>query len=304
MEATSLDDAELAKWREAGHIAHRCLHYGRNRIQEGRTYLEVAERIETRVRELGGQPAFPVNIAVNEIAAHYTPAVKDELRFKSGDLVKLDVGVHVDGYIGDNALTVEVTTSRQGELLAASREALEVATELVRPGVEVQMIGAAVEQTIQNRGLLPISNLTGHGIARYRLHADISIPNIREMTGPRLRKGQVLAIEPFATNGAGRVGDSGNSNIYRVTKVAKVRQPQARELLKLLQERYRGLPFASRWVRELMPEGGLVAFRSLVRAGMVKAYPIFAEQGHGMVSQHEFTLLVISGGCEVLTRPR
>ncbi len=304
MEATSLDDDELAKWRDAGYIAHSCLHFGRGLIKEGSTYLEVADRVEARVREMGGQPAFPVNIAVNDIAAHYTPAVNDKLRFKAGDLVKLDVGVHVDGYIGDNALTVEVGTASQGQLLAASREALEVATELVRPGVEAQMIGAAVEQTIHNRGLLPISNLTGHGIARYRLHADISIPNIREVSGPRLRKDQVVAIEPFATNGAGRVGDSGNSNIYRVAKVAKARQPQARKLLKLLQEQYQGLPFAGRWVKELMPEGSVSAFRNLIRAGLVKAYPIFAEQGHGMVSQHEYTLLVISGGCEVLTRPR
>lgn len=304
LEVIFLDETEIARWREAGQIAHACLHYGRGLIQQGTTYLEVANKIEARIEQLGGRPAFPINIAVNDIAAHYTPAANDELRFNSGDLVKLDVGVHVDGYIGDNALTVEVDTSIQGELLAASREALEVATELVRPGVQVQMIGAAVEQTIQNRGLVPISNLTGHGIARYRLHADISIPNIREMTGPKLRNGQVLAIEPFATNGAGRVGDAGNSNIYRVTKLAKVRQPQARKLLKLLQERYRGLPFAGRWIKDLMPDFSLSAFRNLIRAGLVKAYPIFAEKGHGMVSQHEYTLLVISGGCEVLTRPR
>ncbi len=289
--------------REAGRIAHACLHFGRGLIQEGAAYLEVADRIESRVREMGARPAFPVNLAVNDIAAHYTPKIKDRLRFIQGEIVKLDVGVHVNGYIGDNALTVEVSSAQQGDLLAASREALEVATELVRPGVEVQMIGAAVEQTISNRGLLPISNLTGHGIRRYNLHSGISIPNIREISGPRLRKGDVIAIEPFATDGAGRVRDAGNSNIYRVAKVARVRQSQARQLLKLLQAEYQGLPFAGRWVRELLPESGTSAFRTLVRGGLVKPYAILREQGHGLVSQHEFTMLVKSAGCEVLTRP-
>lgn len=297
-----MKDDELEQWRTAGRIAQECLQYGKQLIVEEATYLDVADKIEAQVAKKGGRPAFPVNLAVNEVAAHYTPTSKDKLHFRKGDIVKLDVGVHINGHIGDNALTVEVGSKNHENLLQASREALEVAAELVSHGVGVEMIGAAVQQTIENRGLLPISNLTGHAIKQYNLHSGLSIPNVRERRGPKLKKGEVVAIEPFATDGSGRVGGSRNSNIYRVAKVTKVKQPGARELLSKLQEEYNGLPFAGRWVKRLMPEGGVAAFRSLVRAGVVKSYAVLEEQGHGLVSQHEYTFLVKSNGCEVLTR--
>ena len=169
---------ELEKWKKAGKLAHKALHFGKNLIQENRSMLDVTEEIEKYVFDNGGKLAFPTNLAINNVGAHWTPSTKTTEVFNKGDLVKLDVGVHIDGYIGDNALTVEIGTSKYSKLVDTSREALNAAIEVAGPGINVGMIGYAVQTTIENRGYKPIANLTGHGIKRYNLHSGISIPNV------------------------------------------------------------------------------------------------------------------------------
>ena len=210
---------KLEKWKEAGKLAHDALHYGKNLIKEKKSILRVTEKIEKYVFDNGGKLAFPTNLAINNVGAHWTPSSKTTDQFKKGDLVKLDVGVHIDGYIGDNALTVEIGTNNYNKMIDTSREALNAAIEVAGPGINVGMIGYAVQTTIENRGYKPIANLTGHGIKRYNLHSGISIPNVKENGGSILKAGDIIAIEPFVTDGAGRVGGKRNSNIYHVRQI-------------------------------------------------------------------------------------
>ena len=205
---------ELAKWRHAGELARDALQYGRKLIVAEGAVLSAVTRIEDYVRRNDGGLAFPVNIATDEEAAHWTPSSRTDRRFAAGELVKLDVGVEIDGYIGDNALTVEIDGSRHDELCAAALKGLEQVIELAAPGVTTGVLGSAVQATIEACGLRPVANLTGHGIKRYDLHSGLSIPSVGGHRGTALRKDDVIAVEPFATNGAGRVGGKRNSNIY------------------------------------------------------------------------------------------
>ncbi|SVD80217.1 uncharacterized protein METZ01_LOCUS433071, partial [marine metagenome] len=86
--------------------------------------LDVTESIENFVIEKNGELAFPTNLAVNNVGAHWTPSTKSKETFHTGDVVKLDVGVHIEGYIGDNALTVEIGSDKYSKMIEASREAL------------------------------------------------------------------------------------------------------------------------------------------------------------------------------------
>ena len=292
---------ELAQWRQAGELARDALQYGRSLISEGADVLVTVEKIEAYVRRNGGGLAFPVNIATDEEAAHWTPSSRTSRHFSAGALVKLDVGVEVEGYIGDNALTVEITSSRYDEMRDAARQALQRVIEMAAPGVNTALLGSAVQETIESYGLRPVANLTGHGIKRYDLHCGLSIPSVSGYRGSVLRKDDVIAVEPFATNGAGRVGGKRNSNIYHLARPGRVRDSEAAELLERIRSEFHGLPFAERWLHAFSDDLHQPLQR-LLRAGSVAYYPVLDELGHGMVTQAEHTLLLTSGGVEVLTQ--
>ena len=292
---------ELEKWKKAGKLARNALHFGKELIEEGKPMLEVTEEIEKYVFDNGGELAFPTNLAVNNVGAHWTPSSKTVKKFQKADLVKLDVGVHIDGYIGDNALTVEIGTENYRKLIDTSREALNAAIEVAGPGINVGMIGYAVQTTIENRGYKPIANLTGHGIKRYNLHSGISVPNVKENGGAVLKPGDIIAIEPFVTDGAGRVGGKRNSNIYHVRQIRNIRDEKAAKMIDEIQNRYKGLPFAERWLHRIQENDATNSLTKLMRSGIVSYYPILDELGKGMVAQSEHTVLITNSGCEVLT---
>ena len=296
-----MDIDKLEKWKEAGKLAHDALHFGKKLIEEGKSMLDITEKIENYVYDNGGKLAFPTNLAINNVGAHWTPSTKTTEKFQKGDLVKLDVGVHIDGYIGDNALTVEVGTEKYGKLIDTSREALNAAIEVAGPGINVGMIGYAVQTTIENRGYKPIANLTGHGIKRYNLHSGISVPNVKENGGAVLKPGDIIAIEPFVTDGAGRVGGKRNSNIYHVRQVRNIRDEKAAEMIDEIQHRYKGLPFAERWLHDIQTNDATNSLTKLMRAGIISYYPVLDELGKGMVAQSEHTVLITNSGSEVLT---
>ena len=292
---------QLEKWKKAGKLARNALHFGKELIEEGKPMLEVTEEIEKYVFDNGGELAFPTNLAVNNVGAHWTPSSKTVKKFQKADLVKLDVGVHIDGYIGDNALTVEIGTENYRKLIDTSREALNAAIEVAGPGINVGMIGYAVQTTIENRGYKPIANLTGHGIKRYNLHSGISVPNVKENGGAVLKPGDIIAIEPFVTDGAGRVGGKRNSNIYHVRQIRNIRDEKAAKMIDEIQHRYKGLPFAERWLHRIQKNDATNSLTKLMRSGIVSYYPILDELGKGMVAQSEHTVLITNSGCEVLT---
>ena len=291
---------EIEKWKEAGKLARDALNFGKTLIENEKKMLNVTEKIESYVRKHGGELAFPTNLAVNNVGAHWTPSSKSKEVFRKGDVVKLDVGVHIEGYIGDNALTVEIDTNNYEKMIEASREALNAAINVAIAGVNVGVIGHAVQDKIEQYGYRPIANLTGHRIKRYNLHSGISIPSVRERGGPSLTNGDIIAIEPFVTDGAGRVGGKRNSNIYHLRQIRKIRDEKATELMIEIRDRYKGLPFAERWLHEIQ-EDATKNLQKLMRAGIVSYYPVLDELGKGIVSQSEHTLLITNNGNEVLT---
>jgi len=296
-----LNPEEIKKWKTAGKLARDALHFGRDLIEAEKSMLNVTEEIELFVKKNGGELAFPTNLAVNNVGAHWTPSSKSSEIFCKGDVVKLDVGVHIDGYIGDNALTLEIGSTNYTKMIEASREALNAAINVTVAGVNVGIIGHAVQDTIEKYGYRPIANLTGHRIKRYNLHSGVSIPSVRERGGPTLNNGDIVAIEPFVTDGAGRVGGKRNSNIYHLRQIRKVRDEKATELMKEIQDRYKGLPFAERWLHEFQDDA-TKSLQKLMRAGIVSYYPVLDELGNGIVAQSEHTLLVTNNGNEVLTK--
>jgi methionyl aminopeptidase len=285
----------LEKYREAGRILKTVRAEAVELVKVGGSLLNVAEFVEKRTIELGGRPAFPCNISRNEEAAHATPKAEDSDVFGK-DMVKLDLGVHVDGYIADSAVTIDL--SGNSDILKAAEEALAAAIEAARPGITTGKIGSAIENSIRSYGLNPIINLTGHGLSRYEAHDNPSVPNKHVEGGTILKEGDVLAIEPFATNGAGLVHDGSWAEIYSLIRKKPVRMPAVRNVLKEVEE-YRELPFAKRWLKSDKLEFSLI---QLEKAGILHSYPVLIESAGGLVAQAEHTIIITQDGCEVTTK--
>lgn len=286
----------------AGEIARKVKEEVKDIVKPGARLYDIAEFVERRIVELGGKPAFPCNLSLNEIAAHYTPYKGDETVLKEGDYLKLDLGVHIDGYIADTAITFRVGME-EDELMEAAREALENAIATVRAGVMVRDISRAIEETIRGKGFKPIVNLSGHKIERYKLHAGVSIPNVyRQADTYELKEGDVFAIEPFATTGAGQVIEVPPALIFMYVRDRPVRMLQARRLLMHIKREYKTLPFAYRWLQGFLPEGQLkLALTQLDKVGAIYSYPILREVRGGMVAQFEHTVIVEKDGAYITT---
>jgi methionyl aminopeptidase len=295
-----MEDDRLQVWKDAGSVASKAREAGARMIGENVTYLEVVETVEELIASEGADVAFPVNIAVNDVAAHYTPRPGEKTRFRYGDLVKLDVGAHIDGCIGDTAKTVEVGSNTYADLIQASKRALESAIEVVRGGISLSTIGSIVERTMNSMGFKPIVNLTGHSIEDYNLHAGLSVPNYDDRGKDFIPAGTVVAIEPFATTGVGEVKSWKRSNIFRYVRPRGRLKEDQEKALSVIQEGKPHLPFSERWLEARMPRAER-PLKGLIRAGAVYSYPILREISGGMVSQWEHTLYVTEKGCKILT---
>jgi len=298
MSDVDFEAEQYEKCREAGEILAQVRDEAAERVEVGASHFELAEWTEDRIRELGGKPAFPVNISIDEEAAHATPAVDDDSTFGE-EMINLDIGVHVDGWLADTAVTVDL--SGHSELAEAPAEALEAAIDVVEPGVETGEIGAAIEEVIDGYGYNPVVNLTGHGLGHWEQHTTPNIPNRAVSQSVELQAGDVVAIEPFATDGGGKVREGSEEEIFALEHEGSVRNRAAREALDQITEEFRTLPFATRWLDGSRPE---MALRRLQRQDIVHGYPVLKEQDGYLVSQKEHTIIVTDDGCEVTTRSR
>jgi len=298
-----IEEEVLKKYIEAGRIAKHVREYSEKLVKPGERLVEICGKLESMILELGGKPAFPCNISINEIAAHYTPSHDDEGTVPPGSVVKVDLGVHVDGYIADTAVTIDLS-DKHVLLLEASREALEKAIEKLEPGVKTFEIGLTIEKTIKKYGFRPVRNLTGHSIDRYRVHAGLSIPNYGDRFAlAKINEGMTVAIEPFATNGRGLTREGRIVNIYSIAKTnPRKLDEETGKVFSYIWDEYKTLPFTPRW---LVPVFGLErvrkAMRVLVKTKTLISYPILVEAGRGMVSQFEHTIVLTDGGKIVTT---
>src|SRR5208283_1635897 len=292
------------KFRLSGRILRETREEMKTYVRENMLIIDVCEKTEGLIRAKGGKPAFPCNVSINEVAAHYTSPPNDPSRIPESCTVKVDLGVQVDGYVTDSAFTA--CFNPEGKAMANTAEqALKTAIENIHGDMSLGKIGSLIETTIKNRGFKPISNLTGHSVGRYLIHAGTSIPNVGQpMSLSKVKAGEVYAIEPFVTlpDAVGRVDDGPQTAIYRLLKTKSVKNDSAKKLLKHIETNFRTLPFAERWLIGVVPkEQHKAAFKELLDSKAIMGYPVFVEVSKKPVAQAEHTVLLKQDGCEVLT---
>ena len=300
---SSFDEEALEKFRLSGKMLRETREEIRRFVREDMPIIEVCEKAERRIREKGGKPAFPCNVSINEIAAHYTSPPNDKRRIPENSIVKVDIGVHVDGYLTDTAVTICFNPEYKS-LTEAAELALKTAVQNIHSRMPTSKLGAIIENSIKSRGFKPISNLNGHQVGRYLVHAGTSLPNVSQISSSKIKLGGVYAIEPFVTlsDAVGRVEDSEEVTIFRFLKSRSLKNPYAKRLIKYIEESFRTLPFAERWLQDVVPkEHYREAFRELISSKAIMGYPIFIEASRKPVAQAEHTVLVAEDGCVVLT---
>lgn len=286
----------LESYIKAGRIAKSAIEYGKSIIKEGASVFETVTKIENYILDSEGMLAFPVNVSANDEAAHYTPSYNDSRLFKRGDLIKLDLGVHINGYIADTAVTVEVGSNNNEFLINASKKALENVVSEIHVGMELAEIGSLIEDTIKFYEYNPIYNLTGHELSKFKLHSGKTVPNYNNKDHTQLEVGMAIAIEPFATNGVGLIKEHNYGGIAILT------EPPKKDLMgyyDLLYQRFNMLPFAERWLNSI--ENHDIIIDWLMKNRNMYKFPILKEKKRGLVTQAEHTFLVTTNGIVVTT---
>lgn len=297
---------DVGDYERAGAIAARVREDVRSREWAGRTALEVCEYAESEIRRLGAKCAFPVNVSINEVAAHYTAEPRDELAIGGADTVKIDLGAQINGHIADTAVTVNYDPAYDG-MVAAAEEALEAAMSEARAGARAGDLGRAIEAAVKERGYRPISNLSGHSLDTYTIHAGRSIPNLRPQWPAKsfsLSASSAYACEPFVTtqDGAGIVREGKAKNIYAIIGRRNTKDAEADRMLSYIWDNFNMLPFALRWlVGEWEEAEARRILGVLVSKKAVKAYPVLVEVAGERVAQAEHTFIPGEEGPTVTT---
>jgi methionyl aminopeptidase len=297
-----LSQNNLEALREAGRVAGAAREFGATRVLAGARLSDVCAAVEDFIRARGAHLAFPTQTSRNEIAAHYCPAPEEDTVYADGDLAKLDVGVHVDGWVVDTALTVNVGDRPENRrLVEAAQRALEAAIGVAGPGVPIRQLSSAIASALRGFRVRPMENLCGHHVGRWSVHSPPPVPNRPDENDDRLAAGATLAIEPFATEGLGLVAEVGTPEVFRLLPGPSELTGMTPGVAAALLEK-NGLPFSRRDLKAWPRREVEAALELLARKGRLHAYAPLVETSGKKVAQAEHTIYVGPDGVEVLTR--
>ncbi len=292
-----MKEEEIKKYKEAGKITKEAREFASQFAKPNMKLLDIAEAIENKIRELGAEPAFPVNLSLNEIAAHYTPRPNDETLAKG--ILKIDLGACVDGYIGDSAVTLDLTEDNKfKEMIKLNTALLNSAKEIVNQNLEVKDIGETISDELSkynkdnNASFNIVSGLTGHGLDKDQIHTRPNIPNYSNSNSKKLQ-GMAFAVEPFLTTGSGEIYEGDGGGIYSLQNLnGQARDRDAREILQYIKENYKTRPFCARWLERADFKKINFALSILTKQGIIHHYPLLIEKTKEPVSQMEHSFLI------------
>jgi methionyl aminopeptidase len=294
---------QIEDYLKAGKIAGEVRENVRKKNWVGSTLAEICEYVESEIIKRGAKCAFPVNTSLNEVAAHYTAEPNDPKTVSDADLVKIDLGAQVNGYIADTAVTVNYDT-QYDSLVQAAENALQAAMSMIKVGVKSKDVGRKIQNTIMDMGFKPIANLSGHSLDQYTIHAGKTVPNMWTIGSFSFSENEAFACEPFVTtkNALGFVRNGKIKNIYALVSRKKTKDDEADKLLEYIWNNFNMLPFALRWiVKEWEEKEARKMLDFLIKKKVVKAYAILVEANGKTVAQAEHTFIPTQTGVTVTT---
>jgi methionyl aminopeptidase len=294
---------QLEDYLKAGNIAGEVRENVRKTDWIGSTLAEICDYVESEIIKRGAKCAFPVNTSMNEIAAHYTAEPNDPKTVSDTDLVKIDLGVQINGYIADTAVTVNYDP-QYDQMVQTAEDALQNAMSMIKAGVKSKDVGRTIQKTIQDMGFKPIANLSGHSLDQYTIHAGKTVPNMWTIGSFLFSENQAYACEPFVTtkNALGFVRNGKIKNIFALVSRKKTKDEEADRLTDYIWNNFNMLPFALRWLlKEWEEKEARRLLEILVKKKVVHAYAILVEANGKTVAQAEHTFIPTQSGATVTT---
>lgn len=294
---------QIQDYISAGKIASEVRENARKKYHVGSTLFEICESIEKEIENKGGRCAFPVNASLNDIAAHYTAEPNDSIVVKDTDLLKIDLGVQINGYIADTAVTV-CYDPNYDYLVQAAEAALKDAISIMHVGTKSSDVGKTIETAVKQMGGVPIANLSGHSLEQYTIHAGKSVPNIWSIGSFSFVDTEAYACEPFVTtpDGLGFVREGKTRNIFSLATRKRAKDDDANKMIDFIWKKFNMLPFALRWlVSEWDEKEARNILNKLIQSKIVRSYPILVEANNQRVAQAEHTFIPQENGVIVTT---
>lgn len=285
-------------------------------VKEGIDITEIIDYVETKIFKEGYLPAFPCTVSINDVAAHYTVFDKGQI-LKTGDLIKVDFGISQNGFITDNAFSIEINTNKYEKLMKANKEGLDSLMKSIQLGTTMSELGEKVDLIAKKHGFNTIHNLCGHQIAINNLHCGMSVPNYKNGDTHQVVDNSEFAIEPFFTLGAPKIKAGHNGNILEIVNDKPVRDPIAKKVLNYIKENYPYLPFSKRWlvediIRKINPKAPkafeksrvLYALRVLKSNNIIYEHDALVTIDGAIVSQYEDVVVFVDGTKTIITREK
>ena len=294
---------QLEDYLKAGSIAGEVRENVRKTDWIGSTLAEICDYVESEIIKRGAKCAFPVNTSLNEIAAHYTAEPNDPKTVSDTDLVKIDLGAQINGYIADTAVTVNYDP-QYDQMVQTAEGALQNAMSMIKAGVKSKDVGRTIQKTIQDMGFKPIANLSGHSLDQYTIHAGKTVPNMWTIGSFSFSENEAFACEPFVTTkkALGFVRNGKIKNIYALVSRKKTKDEEADRLTDYIWNNFNMLPFALRWLlKEWEEKEARRLLEILVKKKVVHAYAILVEANGKTVAQAEHTFIPTQSGVTITT---
>ncbi|EXJ80047.1 methionyl aminopeptidase [Capronia epimyces CBS 606.96] len=321
------DNDFIQNYRKAAEVHRQARRWVQESVKPGQTLLDIAEGIEHSVRALLGHAGlgpgdslkagmgFPTGLSLNHQVAHYTPNPgQKDVVLQHQDVMKVDFGVHINGWIVDSAFTMAFDPTYDN-LLAAVKDATNTGVKTAGIDVRVCDVSAAIQETMESyeveiRGktfpIKPVRNLSAHDIKRYHIHGGKSIPFVKNSDQTKMEEGEVFAIETFGTTGRGYIRDDAGIYGYGLIQDTPLAVPlplaSARRLHKTIRENFSTLVFCRRYLDRLGLERYLAGMNCLISNGIVESYQPLADIKGSYSAQFEHTLLLRETHKEVLSR--
>jgi len=316
-----VQESQYENLREAAE-AHRIVRqWAKSWIKPGMKMIDIADTIETSLRKtldvdgLKRSIAFPTGLSLNHVAAHYTPNAGDTRVLQETDVLKVDIGLQVNGWIVDSAFTMAFDPMYD-PLLQTVREATNAGVKAAGIDVRLCEVGEAIEEVMtsgevtigkRTHQIVPIRNLMGHSLGVYTIHAGKSVPCIKGSGDQtKMEEGDLFAIETFGSTGHGFVND--DMEISHFMKAPHLPPggirggPKAKELYNFINKNYSTLAFARRWLDQAGITRYAIALKNLTDCGAVNPYPPLVDAEGSFTAQFEHTLCLKPSGKEVFSR--
>ena len=294
---------QIEDYLKAGKIAGEVRENVRKKDWIGSTLEEICEYVESEIIKRGAKCAFPVNTSLNEVAAHYTAEPNDPKTVSDSDLIKIDLGAQINGYIADTAVTVNYDP-QYDSLVQTAENALQSAMSMIKVGVKSKDVGRKIQNTIMDMGFKPIANLSGHSLDQYTIHAGKTVPNMWSIGSFDFSEDVAYACEPFVTakNGLGFVRNGKIKNIFALASRKRTKDDEADKVQDYIWNNFNMLPFALRWLlKEWEEKEARKLLDILIKKKVVKAYAILVEASGKTVAQAEHTFIPTQTGVTVTT---